>query len=80
MLNSPALNLVGCASAKKAPLSLSRWTRSASILPCPSSASSPSMWKSRAKPVDIRFSVRSSTHLTGRPISSEAAVATTYPG
>ena len=80
MWKRPALNLLGWASAKKAPLSLSRWTRSASILPSESTASSPDMWKSRAKPVEIRFSYRSSTHLTGRPSSSEAAVATTYPG
>jgi hypothetical protein len=38
------------------------------------------MWKSRAKPVDIRLPVRSSIHFTGRPISRDAAVATTYPG
>ncbi len=51
--------------------------RRASIRPSASSASDPLMWKSRAKPVEIRFSFRSSTHLTGLPISSEAAVATT---
>ena len=50
------------------------------IVPSAFSAISPCMWKSRANPVEIRFSVRSSTHFTGRPSSSEAAVATTYPG
>ncbi len=77
MWNSPALNLVGWASAKKAPLSESMSTRRPRILPSLFSASSPCMWKSRAKPVEMRFSVRVSTHLTGRPITSEAAVATT---
>ena len=33
--------------------------------------------KSRANPVEIRFPVRSSIHLTGRPMRSDAAVATT---
>src|SRR6266516_1235796 len=42
--NRPALNLVGCASAKKAPLSESRWNRRASILPFLSSARSPVMF------------------------------------
>ena len=77
MWNSPALNLDGCASAKNAPLSDSSLTRRPSIVPSFFRASSPCMWKSRAKPVEIRFSVRSSIHFTGRPISSDAAVATT---
>ena len=76
MWNSPALHFVGCASEKNAPLSESIFTRSPVILSS-LSASSPCMWKSRAKPVEIRFPVRSSTHFTGRPIRSEAAVATT---
>ena len=76
MWNRPALNFVGWASAK-APLSESMLTRSPRIFPSRFSASSPCMWKSRAKPVEIRFSVRVSTHLTGRPITNDAAVATT---
>jgi hypothetical protein len=77
MWNNPALNLLGWASAYAYPWSESIPTRSASILPSDLSASSPCMWKSRANPVDTRLPVRSSIHLTGRPRSSEAAVATT---
>ena len=77
MWNSPTLNFVGCASAKNAPLSASSETRRPIIVPSFFSAISPCMWKSRAKPVEIRFSVRSSIHFTGRPSSSDAAVATT---
>jgi hypothetical protein len=80
MWNSPTLNFDGCASAWNAPSSARSDTRRPIIVPSSFRAISPCMWKSRAKPVEMRFSVRSSIHFTGRPSSSDAAVATTYPG
>jgi hypothetical protein len=55
-------------------------TRTARIFPSRLAASSPCMWKSRAKQVDIRFSDRSSIHLTGWPVMIEPTTAHTYPG
>ena len=43
MWKSPALNLLGCASAKNAPLSLRRFTRSPMNFPFSSMATEPSM-------------------------------------
>ena len=80
MWNRPTLNFDGCASAWNAPSSASSETRRPVIVPSALSASSPCIQKSRANPVEIRFSLRSSIHFTGWPRSSEAAVATTYPG
>ena len=77
MWNSPTLNLLGCASAWNAPSSASSDVRRPSIVPSFFNAISPCMWKSRANPVEIRFSVRSSIHFTGWPSSNDAAVATT---
>jgi len=77
MWNSPTLNLDGCASEWKAPSSARSDTRRPFICPSLDRAISPCMWKSRANPVEIRFSLRSSIHFTGWPSSSEAAVATT---
>jgi hypothetical protein len=69
--------LVGWASEKKAPLSVSTSIRSPSILPRWSIASSPRKYMSRAKPVEMRLPVLSSIHFTGRPTRIEARVATT---
>ena len=80
MWNSPTLSFDGWASAWKAPSSASSETRRPVMVPSALSAISPRIQKSRANPVEIRFSLRSSIHLTGCPSRSEAAVATTYPG
>jgi hypothetical protein len=58
-----------------APWSASTFTRTALILPSRLAASSPRMWKSRAKQVDIRFSDRSSIHLTGLEVRIEPTIA-----
>ncbi len=71
------MNFDGWASAWNAPSSAWSETRSPSMVPSFFRAISPCMWKSRANPVEMRFSVRSSIHFTGCPSSSEAAVATT---
>ena len=55
-------------------------TRTARIVPSRLAASSPRMWKSRAKQVDMRFSDRSSIHLTGWPVIIEPTTAQMYPG
>ena len=65
MWNSPTLNFDGWASAWNAPSSASSETRRPVIVPSALSAISPCMWKSRANPVEIRFSLRSSIHFTG---------------
>jgi hypothetical protein len=44
-------------------------------LPSRVAAISVCMWKSRAKAVVERFSIRSSTHFTGRPVTIEATIA-----
>ena len=72
---NPAGYLLGWATPLNAPWSASTVTRTARILPSRLAASSPRMWKSRAKHVDIRFSDRSSIHFTGRPVSIEPAIA-----
>jgi hypothetical protein len=72
---NPAGYLLGWAVPLNAPWSASTVTRTALTRPSRLAASSPRMWKSRAKHVDIRFSDRSSIHLTGRPTSIEAAIA-----
>ena len=77
MWYSPTLNLEGWASAWNAPSSASSDVRRPSIVPSSFRAISPCMWKSRANPVEMRFSVRSSIHFTGWPSRSDAAVATT---
>jgi len=74
---NPAGNLDGCAVPLNAPWSASTRTRTARILPSLLAASSPRMWKSRAKQVDIRFSDRSSIHLTGLPVMTEPTTAHT---
>jgi hypothetical protein len=71
----PAGYLVGWAAPLKAPWSASTVTRTALIFPSRLAASSPRMWKSRAKQVDIRFSDRSSTHFTGRRVIIAAVIA-----
>ena len=72
---NPAGYLVGWAAPLNAPWSASTVTRTALIVPSRLAASSPRMWKSRAKQVDIRFSDRSSIHFTGRPVIIEAVIA-----
>jgi hypothetical protein len=71
---NPAGNLVGCAVPLNAPWSASTVTRTALIVPSRLAASSPRMWKSLAKQVDIRFSDLSSTHFTGLPVMIEPTI------
>ena len=77
---NPAGYLLGWAVPLNAPWSASTVTRTARIFPSRLAASSPCMWKSRAKQVDIRFSDRSSIHLTGWPVMIEPTTAHRYPG
>jgi hypothetical protein len=73
----PAGYRVGWAVALKAPWSASTLTRTAWILPSRPAAIAPLITKSRANPVDIRFSERSSIHLTDRPVRIAALIAHT---
>jgi hypothetical protein len=79
-LKNPAGNLLGCAVPLNAPWSASTVTRTARIRPSRDAASSPRMWKSLANDPDIRFSDRSSIHLTGFPVIIEPAIAHRSPG
>ncbi len=75
MWKKPPGYFVGWATALNAPWSASTRARSARILPSAEAAISPCMWKSRANAVDMRFSERSSTHFTGRPVIIDATIA-----
>ena len=75
MWKNPAGYLVGWAVALNAPWSASTRARRPRILPSFVAAISPCMWKSRANVVDIRFSERSSTHLTGLPVTMAPTMA-----
>ena len=72
MWKKPAGYFVGCAVALNAPWSASTSTRSARILPVAVggdlAAASGSRGRSRC---DVRFSVRSSIHFTGLPVTIE---------
>ena len=75
MLKRPAGHLVALAQASNAPWSAMVLQRNAITLPSFVQAISISMWKSRANAVVERFSMRSSTHFTGRPVTIEATMA-----
>src|SRR5262249_1377167 len=74
MLNRPAGHLLALAQASNAPWPPTVQQGSAVTLPSFVQAISVCMWKSRANAVVDRFSMRSSVHFTGRPVTIEATM------
>ena len=72
MLKKPAGYLVGSAQASNAPWSAMTWTTRAVILPSLVAASSPCHLVVAGEGRGDRFSIRSSTHFTGTPVTIEA--------
>src|SRR6478736_4138869 len=75
MMNRPDGHLVALAQASNAPSSATGYQRRPVTLPSFVAAISVSMKKSRANAVVDRFSMRSSTHFTGRPVTIDATIA-----
>ena len=72
MFMKPAGNLVGSAQASNPPWSAVVWHQRPVILPSFVALSYPSSSSLLAKAVVIKFSIRSSTHLTGSPVTMDA--------